>query len=51
LQDAVLDVLKETVGINAPLVAKKARENRSRHQSPKYCDEILALAEAHATSS
>lgn len=43
VQAAVLDVLKAAIEVDRPLVAKKAQENRSRHQSPRLCDEILAL--------
>ncbi|KAJ8530528.1 hypothetical protein ON010_g14384 [Phytophthora cinnamomi] len=46
LQEAVFEVLKETVAIDAPRLAKKAEENRSRHQSPRYCDQLLELATA-----
>ncbi|TYZ59531.1 hypothetical protein PybrP1_003449 [[Pythium] brassicae (nom. inval.)] len=46
IQAAVLDVLKAAIEVDKPLVAKKAQENRSRHQSPTLCDEILALIAA-----
>ncbi|KAG6609452.1 Elongation factor-type GTP-binding protein [Phytophthora cinnamomi] len=46
IQEAVFEVLKETVAIDAPRLAKKAEENRSRHQSPRYCDQLLELATA-----
>ncbi|DBA01279.1 TPA: hypothetical protein N0F65_001784 [Lagenidium giganteum] len=35
IQQAVFDVLKETITLNAELVVKKAEENRTRHQSPR----------------
>ncbi|OWZ19534.1 hypothetical protein PHMEG_0006218 [Phytophthora megakarya] len=44
IQEAVFEVLKGTVAIDAPRLAKKAEENRIRHQSPRYCDQLLALA-------
>ncbi|ETI37684.1 hypothetical protein, variant 1 [Phytophthora nicotianae] len=46
IQEAVFKVLKETIVIDAPRLAKKAEENRTRHQSPRYCDQLLALATA-----
>ncbi|POM78944.1 Hypothetical protein PHPALM_3461 [Phytophthora palmivora] len=48
IQEAVFDVLKETVSIDAPRLAKKAEENRTRHHSPRYCDQLLALASAQS---
>ncbi|KAL4096005.1 hypothetical protein PRIC1_009370 [Phytophthora ramorum] len=48
IQEAVFNVLKETVAIDAPRLAKKAEENRTRHQSPRYCDQLLALATAQS---
>lgn len=50
IQEAVFNVLKETVVIDAPRLAKKAEENRTRHQSPRYCDQLQALA-THSASS
>ncbi|KAG7393600.1 HEAT repeat-containing protein 2 [Phytophthora pseudosyringae] len=49
IQEAVFEVLKETVAVDAPRLAKKAEENRTRHQSPRYCDQLLALATAQST--
>ena len=43
-QEAVYHILRETVVIDAPQLAKKAEENRSRHQSPHYCDQLVVLA-------
>lgn len=48
IQEAVFEVLKETAAIDAPRLAKKAEENRSRHQNPRYCDQLLALATAQS---
>ncbi|KAG6974883.1 hypothetical protein JG687_00000115 [Phytophthora cactorum] len=48
IQEAVFKVLKETILIDAPRLAKKAEENRTRHQSPRYCDQLLALATAQS---
>jgi hypothetical protein len=42
-QDAVFDVIKETMDINKELVLKKAAEVRSRHRSPDYCDKLMSL--------
>ncbi|GLD91633.1 hypothetical protein PINS_up000166 [Pythium insidiosum] len=47
IQEAVMEVILETVNIDALLLAKKAQENRSRHQSPKFCDQLLAAATSH----
>ncbi|KAL7691346.1 putative armadillo-like helical protein [Plasmopara halstedii] len=44
IQEAVFAVLKETANIDAPRLAKKAEENRTRHRKPHYCDQLLALA-------
>lgn len=49
IQEAVFTVLKETVNIDAPRLAKKAEENRTRHQNPRYCDQLLALATVRLT--
>ncbi|CAH0517030.1 unnamed protein product [Peronospora belbahrii] len=46
IQEAVYNVLRETAAIDAHRLASKAGENRSRHQSPRYCDQLLALATA-----
>ncbi|KAF0691040.1 Aste57867_17652 [Aphanomyces stellatus] len=43
IQAAVFDVLKETFAVDADLLAKKARDHRTRHRSPYYCDKLLAL--------
>ncbi|KAE9037934.1 hypothetical protein PR003_g6197 [Phytophthora rubi] len=48
IQEAVFEVLKETKTIDAPRLAKKAEENRTRHQSPRYCDQLLASATAES---
>lgn len=48
-QTAVLAVLKQAISIDAALVAKKAQENRSRHQNPQYCDELSSLASQAAS--
>lgn len=45
-QEAVFSVLTAAIEVDKALVAKKARENRSRHQSPRLCDELLALTAA-----
>ncbi|TMW60589.1 hypothetical protein Poli38472_000631 [Pythium oligandrum] len=49
IQETVLEVIKETVEIDTLLLIKKAQENRSRHQTPKYCDQVLAFATAHSS--
>ncbi|TDH64770.1 uncharacterized protein CCR75_001536 [Bremia lactucae] len=46
IQEAVLKILQEIVAIDALQLAKKAKENRSRHQSSRFCDHLLALATA-----
>ncbi|KAF1335701.1 hypothetical protein FI667_g1163, partial [Globisporangium splendens] len=46
IQEAVFNVIKDAIDVDKPLVAKKAQENRSRHQSPTLCDQILAFTEA-----
>uniref|UniRef100_K3W704 TOG domain-containing protein n=1 Tax=Globisporangium ultimum (strain ATCC 200006 / CBS 805.95 / DAOM BR144) TaxID=431595 RepID=K3W704_GLOUD len=46
IQEAVFNVIKDAIDVDKPLVAKKAQENRSRHQNPTLCDQILALTEA-----
>ncbi|CAI5725813.1 unnamed protein product [Peronospora effusa] len=48
IQEAVYNVLRETVAIDAPQLAKKAEENRSRHRSPHYCDQLVVLASAES---
>ncbi|KAG7401636.1 HEAT repeat-containing protein 2 [Phytophthora boehmeriae] len=48
IQEAVFEVLKQTAPIDAPRLAKKAEENRTRHQSPQYCDQLLSLATAQS---
>ncbi|KAJ0393977.1 hypothetical protein P43SY_009809 [Pythium insidiosum] len=47
IQEAVADVIVQTVDIDAPLLAKKAQENRSRHHNPTFCDQILTVANSH----
>ncbi|CAI5745306.1 unnamed protein product [Peronospora destructor] len=48
IQKAVYNVLTETIAIDAPQLAKKAEENRSRHRSPHYCDQLVVLASAQS---
>ena len=45
-QEAAYSVLRETVAIDAPRLAKKAEESRGRHQNPRYCEQLLSLATA-----
>ncbi|CAK4191681.1 unnamed protein product [Aphanomyces euteiches] len=43
IQAAVFDVLRETFSVDPELLGKKAREHRTRHRSPYYCDQLIAL--------
>ena len=43
LQDAVLEVIRQAGSIDKPLVLRKAKEVRSRHRSPEYCDRIAEM--------
>ena len=46
IQAQVFEVIKATVPIDAPRVAKKATGMRAAHRSPKYLDQLIELASA-----